>query len=118
MRGELEAYGAGLEEKPEIVALSKADAVPKDELKTKGARVKKAAGDNAARRLRGERRGRAEVLARACQRGRGGAAKTKTAPRRKRRSRDGGHESGMDRGQAHRRQDRLVAAGRQRRPAR
>jgi GTP-binding protein len=35
IRGELEAYGAGLEDKPEIVALSKSDAVPDDELKRK-----------------------------------------------------------------------------------
>ena len=35
VRGELEAYGAGLEEKPEIVALSKIDAVPAPELKRK-----------------------------------------------------------------------------------
>jgi GTP-binding protein len=35
VRGELEAYGAGLEEKPEIVALSKIDAVPATELKRK-----------------------------------------------------------------------------------
>ncbi len=42
IRGELEAYGAGLEEKPEIVALSKADALAPEELtkvKRKLARV-------------------------------------------------------------------------------
>jgi GTP-binding protein len=44
VRGEVEAYGAGLTDKPEIVALSKIDAVPKDELKTKVRAVKKAAG--------------------------------------------------------------------------
>jgi GTP-binding protein len=44
VRGEIEAYGAGLEGKPEIVALSKADAVPKDELKKKARALKKAAG--------------------------------------------------------------------------
>ena len=44
MRGEVEAYGAGLAEKPEIVALSKADAVPKDEIKKKARALKKAAG--------------------------------------------------------------------------
>jgi GTP-binding protein len=44
VRGEVEAYGAGLTEKPEIVALSKADAVPKDEMKTKVRAVKKVAG--------------------------------------------------------------------------
>jgi len=44
VRGEIEAYDAGLEDKPEIVALSKADAVPKDELKKKARALKKAAG--------------------------------------------------------------------------
>jgi GTP-binding protein len=44
IRGEIEAYGAGLEDKPEIVALSKADAVPKDEIKTKARALKKVAG--------------------------------------------------------------------------
>src|SRR6478752_917785 len=44
IRGELEAYGAGLEEKPEIIALSKADAAPKDEMKKKARALKKAAG--------------------------------------------------------------------------
>jgi GTP-binding protein len=44
IRGELEAYGAGLEDKPEIVALSKADAVPKDELKAKAKALAKTAG--------------------------------------------------------------------------
>ena len=46
VRGEVEAYGAGLEHKPEIVALSKADAVPKDEMKKKLRAVKKAAGSS------------------------------------------------------------------------
>jgi GTPase len=44
VRGEIEAYGAGLEDKPEIVALSKIDAVPKDELKKKLRALKRAAG--------------------------------------------------------------------------
>jgi GTP-binding protein len=44
IRGELEAYGAGLEEKPEIVALSKSDAVPADELKRKAKALAKATG--------------------------------------------------------------------------
>ena len=44
VRGEVEAYGAGLEEKPEIVALSKADAVPKDETEEEGARAAEGAG--------------------------------------------------------------------------
>jgi GTPase len=44
VRGELEAYGAGLDEKPEILALSKADAVAKDDLKKKARLLKKASG--------------------------------------------------------------------------
>jgi GTP-binding protein len=44
VRGEVEAYGAGLEDKPEVLALSKADAVPQDELKKKIRALKKAAG--------------------------------------------------------------------------
>jgi GTP-binding protein len=44
VRGEVEAYGAGLIDKPEILALSKADAVPKDEMKKKARALKKAAG--------------------------------------------------------------------------
>jgi GTP-binding protein len=44
VRGEIEAYGAGLEDKPEVLALSKADAVPKDELKKKARALKKASG--------------------------------------------------------------------------
>jgi GTP-binding protein len=43
IRGELEAYGSGLEEKPEIVALSKCDAVPADEMKRKTKALAKAA---------------------------------------------------------------------------
>ena len=43
IRHELEAYGAGLTEKPEIVALSKVDAVDPETLKTQMARLKRAA---------------------------------------------------------------------------
>jgi GTP-binding protein len=43
VRGELEAYGHGLEDKPEIVALSKVDALDPDTLKTQIARLKRAA---------------------------------------------------------------------------
>ncbi|SED02854.1 GTP-binding protein [Rhizobiales bacterium GAS191] len=43
VRAELEAYGNGLSEKPEIVALSKADAVDAAELKQQAARLKRAA---------------------------------------------------------------------------
>ena len=44
VRGELEAYGAGLETKPEIVALAKSDAVPPDALKQKTNAFAKATG--------------------------------------------------------------------------
>ncbi len=43
IRHELEAYGAGLTEKPEIVALSKVDAIDAETLKTQMARLKRAA---------------------------------------------------------------------------
>jgi GTP-binding protein len=43
VRGELEAYGHGLAEKPEIVALSKADALDEATLKEQTARLKRAA---------------------------------------------------------------------------
>jgi GTP-binding protein len=44
VRGELEAYGQGLAEKPEIVALSKADALTAEQAKEQLARLKRAAG--------------------------------------------------------------------------
>ena len=43
VRAELEAYGGGLIDKPEIVALSKCDAVDAETLKTQAARLKRAA---------------------------------------------------------------------------
>jgi GTP-binding protein len=43
VRAELSAYGHGLAEKPEIVALSKADALSADEIKQQLARLKRAA---------------------------------------------------------------------------
>jgi GTP-binding protein len=43
VRAELAAYGEGLTEKPEIVALSKADALTADEIKQQVARLKRAA---------------------------------------------------------------------------
>src|SRR3954466_291119 len=43
VRTELEAYGAGLGEKPEIVALNKADALTPEQLKQQTARLKRAA---------------------------------------------------------------------------
>jgi GTPase len=42
VRGELEAYGQGLIDKPEIVALSKADAMTPEAVKLQSARLKKA----------------------------------------------------------------------------
>ncbi len=42
VRAELEAYGQGLIEKPEIVALSKADALTKEAIKAQSAKLKKA----------------------------------------------------------------------------
>jgi len=44
VRDEIEAYGAGLEDKPEVLALSKADVLAKDTLKKKARALKKAAG--------------------------------------------------------------------------
>ena len=43
VRAELEAYGEGLTEKPEIVALSKADALTPEAIKAQAAKLKKAA---------------------------------------------------------------------------
>ena len=59
IRGELEAYGDGLADKPEIVALNKADAVPDDELKRKAkslAEGARAASRSSSRRVTGEGR--------------------------------------------------------------
>ena len=42
IRRELEAYGGGVAEKPEIVALSKVDAVDEETLKTQNERLKRA----------------------------------------------------------------------------
>jgi GTP-binding protein len=44
IRGELEAYGHGLDEKPEIVALNKVDAIPAAQLAKKRAALEKACG--------------------------------------------------------------------------
>jgi GTP-binding protein len=44
VRGELEAYGNGLEDKPEIVALSKTDSMTADQIKKQAAKLKKACG--------------------------------------------------------------------------
>jgi GTP-binding protein len=42
VRGELEAYGHGLIEKPEVVALSKADSLTPEAIKSQSAKLKKA----------------------------------------------------------------------------
>ena len=44
IRGEIEAYGQGLENKPEILVLNKVDAIPKEALAKKRAALKKASG--------------------------------------------------------------------------
>ncbi|MCB1507571.1 MAG: GTPase ObgE, partial [Hyphomicrobiaceae bacterium] len=44
VRAELEAYGEGLDEKPELVVLSKADTLDEDRLKTQKAALRKACG--------------------------------------------------------------------------
>jgi GTP-binding protein len=44
VRGELEAYGHGLTDKPEIVALSKMDALTPEQIEAQSAKLKKAAG--------------------------------------------------------------------------
>jgi GTP-binding protein len=44
VRAEIEAYGGGLADKPEIVALNKTDAMEADEIKRQLARLKRAAG--------------------------------------------------------------------------
>ena len=44
VRAELEAYGEGLADKPEVLALNKIDALDKDTRKARAAELKKAAG--------------------------------------------------------------------------
>ncbi|MGA7711925.1 MAG: GTPase ObgE [Rhizomicrobium sp.] len=44
IRGEIQAYGQGLENKPEILVLNKVDAIPKEALAKKRAALKKASG--------------------------------------------------------------------------
>ena len=58
VRDELEAYGHGLAEKPEIVALSKADALDEETLKEQDGALKRAAKKRADRALLGFRPGR------------------------------------------------------------
>jgi GTP-binding protein len=45
IRAELEAYGHGLEDKPEVVALTKADAMTPEQIKLQTAKLKRASGE-------------------------------------------------------------------------
>ena len=63
VRGELEAYGAGLEDKPEVLALSRADLVEPKDMAKLAKKLAKVGGVTAVRRLRRDRR-RARALAR------------------------------------------------------
>ena len=58
VRAELAAYGNGLADKPEIVALNKADALSADEIKQQTGAAQTRGEEAAARRLGGERRRR------------------------------------------------------------
>jgi GTP-binding protein len=105
IRGELEAYGARLEDKPEIVALSKSDAVPADELKRKAKSLAKAAGRAvvlSAVTGAGIRRPCASLPRSSRRRGPSAMRPRSAKP-------DGSHEGGMDKRQAARGQDRLFA---------
>jgi GTPase len=62
VRGELEAYGQGLADKPEIVALSKADALTPEAIKEQTARLKKACKKTPLLLSSASRRGVPEVL--------------------------------------------------------
>ena len=107
IRGELEAYGAGLEEKPEILALSKSDAVPADELKKKARGLKKVSGVDAVDPVRRERTRHAGGTARVWR----SAWQHHAARRRRLRTRKrqaGGHETRVERGETPRGQDRLI----------
>ena len=63
VRAELDAYGEGLADKPEIVALNKADALTPEQLKQQVARLKRARQEDAAGDLRRDRRRRAGGVA-------------------------------------------------------
>ena len=65
MRAELAAYGQGLADKPEIVALNKADALTGDEIKQQVARLKRAAKKAPLVDFRRQRQGRPRGAARA-----------------------------------------------------
>ncbi len=72
VRAELDAYGQGLEDKPEIVALSKIDALDPDTLKDAARPPPARREEEAAGALRPVRRGRARGAARARRRHRRG----------------------------------------------
>ena len=65
VRTELEAYGHELADKPEIVALSKADAMTPERIAEQVRSLKKGGRENAARALRAFAPGRAGGVARA-----------------------------------------------------
>ena len=65
VRREIEAYGHGLADKPEIVALSKVDALDEDTLKEQIARLKRACE---AERRSWSRQPRARACRRCCRR--------------------------------------------------
>jgi GTP-binding protein len=62
VRDEIEAYGAGLEDKPEIVALSKCDAIPPEEAQGKAERLAETAGADVIRLSSASRQGVPEAL--------------------------------------------------------
>ena len=62
VRAELDAYGEGLADKPEIVALNKADALTPEQLKQQVARLKRARKEDAAGDFGRDRCGVPEAL--------------------------------------------------------
>ena len=66
VRAKLAAYGHELIDKPEIVALNKADALTADEFKQQLARLKARGEEDAAGDLGRDRRRRARGVARSC----------------------------------------------------
>ena len=82
VRGELDAYGAGLEDKPEVVALSRSDLVDAEgHRQARGQAAKKASGTVPFDRLRRDRR-RARALLDAILERLGGARPTRASQRR------------------------------------
>ena len=80
VRQEIEAYGHGLADKPEIVALSKADALDEETLKEQVARLKRASKKTPARALGRLGAGRAGGPAGAARRDRRRARPTRNRP--------------------------------------